>query len=58
MPSRSRVVTAAAAARPLNGASCCPNVIISANQFATSGYHTGALINNGTNVVNSANLGA
>ena len=34
------------------------NVIINANQFATSGYHTGALINNGTNVVNSANLGA
>ena len=34
------------------------NVIITANQFATSGYHTGALINNGTNVVNSANLGA
>jgi hypothetical protein len=28
------------------------NVIITANQFATSGYHTGALINNGTNVVN------
>jgi Pectate lyase superfamily protein len=34
------------------------NVIITANQFATSGYHTGALINNGTNVVTSANLGA
>ena len=34
------------------------NVIITANQFATSGYHTGSLINNGTNVVNSANLGA
>src|SRR5215469_1156645 len=25
VPTRSRVVTAAAAARPLNGASCCPN---------------------------------
>ena len=34
------------------------NVIITANQFATSGYNTGPLINNGTNVVNSANLGA
>ena len=34
------------------------NVIINANQFATSGYHTGSLINNGTNVVTSANLGA
>ena len=34
------------------------NVIITANQFATSGYHTGSLINNGTNVVSSANLGA
>ena len=34
------------------------NVIITANQFATSGYHTGSLINNGTNVVTSANLGA
>jgi len=34
------------------------NVIITANQFATSGYHTGPLINNGTNVVTSANLGA
>ncbi|HET9896482.1 MAG TPA: glycosyl hydrolase family 28-related protein [Streptosporangiaceae bacterium] len=34
------------------------NVIITASQFATSGYHTGPLINNGTNVVTSANLGA
>ena len=34
------------------------NVIITANQFATSGYHTGPLINNATNVVTSANLGA
>jgi hypothetical protein len=34
------------------------NVIITANQFALSGYHTGSLINNGTNVVTSANLGA
>jgi hypothetical protein len=25
---------------------------------ATPGYHTGSLINNGTNVVTSANLGA
>jgi hypothetical protein len=38
--------------------SCVSNVIITANQFATSGYHAGALINNGTNVVTSANLGA
>jgi Pectate lyase superfamily protein len=34
------------------------NVIITSSQFATSGYHTGSLINDGTNVVNSANLGA
>jgi hypothetical protein len=33
------------------------NVIITANQFATFGYHTGSLINNGANVVTSANLG-
>lgn len=33
------------------------NVIITANQFAPTGYHTGPLINNGTNVVTSANLG-
>jgi hypothetical protein len=34
------------------------NVIITANQFASSGYHNGPLINKGTNIVTSANLGA
>jgi hypothetical protein len=34
------------------------NVIITASQVATSGYHSGSLISNGTNVVTSASLGA
>jgi hypothetical protein len=32
------------------------NVILTGNQFATSGYHTGPIINNGVNVVNANNL--